>query len=155
MNKKIFAALLLAALLAPSFAAAASIDARVIGTSRGRAAAAKILAYEAAGGAEANVRWQAGGAAAEELVLSCKGGERLRVEVGEGLSYVPCDGKLHAAYRGSFARGVDEVAKLSVTGDRAVKVSALFKLYRDVDGSRGALIVKDKLAVKVLPKKAD
>jgi hypothetical protein len=149
--KKLFALLAAAFLLAPS-ATFAAINARIIGVQGGRPGETKILSFESTPGADASVRWVASGSAQEDLSISCKGGERVRVAIdAQNISYVPCDGKLRTAYRGKFTDGAGRAAEISVTGDREVKVTALYKIYRDKNGDRGSLIAKKKLVVKVAP----
>jgi hypothetical protein len=138
------------ALLSPSLAAAAGINVRVL---EGAAVRPEIVSLSAESGDESRVEWEVTGDADLELLVRCKGGERLRVEHdGGALTYVQCSGRNQIAYRADDVSGQRAGVTLSVTGDRPIRVATVLRAY-DADpknrGSRPRDI--DRVTVKVLP----
>ena len=151
--KKTLAAATLAALLAPSLAAAAGPTFRVIES--GKSSAIEIVSFGLEGNktAEPKLEWTATGDARLELAVRCSGGERLRLEQKDGtVSYVACDGRTRAAYRDNFAEGSLGDVALTVTGEKKVRVNAILKIYPD--GGRRVLDVARK-AIVVLPQEQE
>jgi hypothetical protein len=137
------------ALLAPLFAAAAGPTIRII--EAGRSSKIEIVSLGLSGNKteEPTLDWTITGDARLEFAVRCSGGERLRAEHADGtVSYVPCDGKTHAAYRDDFSLGALGDVTFTVTGDKKVRVATILKVYPDA-GKR--LIDSARQAVVVLP----
>lgn len=151
--KKILSALAAAALLVPSVSFAAPtfrlIDSSVV------AAKPEIVSFVAAEDSH-DLSWEAAGAGLLELSVRCRGGARMSVDHEDGtVSYVQCDGKLHPAYRFESEVGQTADVALQVTGDKAVKVYTILKIYQDKDGKKGKLADKAKVNLTVAPETED
>ncbi len=142
--KKLIAALVTAALLSPTVSFAAP-TVRII------AAKPEIVSFAAAEDSS-DLSWEATGAGLLELSVRCKGGARVSVDHEDGtVSYTQCDGKLHPAYRFNSETGQTANAALQVTGDKAVKVYTILKIYQDKGGKKGKLLDKAKVNLTVAP----